>query len=314
MAMIEIQLLLPAEGLEAWSDALLEAGAASVAIEDQDSATPDEVAVYGEPGLPPPAAGWRNNRLSVLLDAGRDAVALVAEAAALLGSDAPPIQSRQPVADCDWVRQTQAQFTPVRIGAAGRVWIVPSWHEPPDPQACNIRIDPGVAFGTGTHPTTRLCLAWIDANLVPGGSVLDYGCGSGILSICAARLGAATVRGVDIDPQALVAARDNALRNGVHADYTGPDALGGVPGSETGAPTQGRYDLVVANILANPIMLLAPTLLHHLRPGGWLLLSGILERQAAEVIAAFRAVDADMALAVAGTDEGWVALAGRRAA
>ena len=306
MAMIEIQVMLPAEGLDDWGDALLAAGAVSVSIEDSDSATPDEVALYGEPGMPAPAAGWRNNRVSVLLEASLDATALVAVAAGALGVQAPPIVSQSTVPDCDWVRQTQSQFAPVRIGSAGRVWIVPSWHEPPDPAACNIRIDPGVAFGTGTHPTTRLCLAWIDANLVPGSRVLDYGCGSGILSICAARLGAASVTGVDIDPQALVTARDNAARNGVHAQYTAPEAL-----TPPGGPAPA-FDLVVANILANPIMLLAPTLLRHLEPEGTLLLSGILERQAADVVGAFAAVDARMRLTIAGEDEGWVALAGRR--
>lgn len=304
--MTQIELMLPAEGLDAWGDALLEAGAVSVSIEDSDSATPDEVALYGEPGMPPPAAGWRNNRVSVLIDAPHDAVALVAAAAQSLGVVAPAIVSQSAVPDCDWVRQTQAQFAPVQVGSTGRVWIVPSWHEPPDPDACNIRIDPGVAFGTGTHPTTRLCLAWIDTHLVPGSRVLDYGCGSGILSICAARLGAGAVTGVDIDPQALVTARDNALRNGVHAQYTAPEALT-PPG--VSAPA---FDLVVANILANPIMLLAPTLLHHLKPDGTLLLSGILERQAADVVAAFAAADPRMHLEDAGHDEGWIALAGRR--
>jgi len=308
MAMTEIQLMLPAAGLEAWGDAILAAGAASVSIEDQDSATENEVAVYGEPGMPPPASGWCNNRISVLLDADLDAVALLAAAAESLGAAPPAILSQQPVPDCDWVRQTQSQFAPVRIGDAGRVWIVPSWHEPPDPQACNIRIDPGVAFGTGTHPTTRLCLAWIDEHLVAGSSVLDYGCGSGILSICAARLGAAAVVGVDIDPQALNTARDNAARNGVHAQYTAPEAI---------VPALGKglvFDLVVANILANPIMLLAPTLLRYLEPGGTVLLSGILERQVGDVMAAFTAADARLRLAVAGEDEGWVAIAGRRSA
>ncbi len=308
MSMIEIRLMLPAEGLDDWGDALLAAGAVSVSIEDQDSATEDEVALYGEPGMPPPAAGWRNNRVSVLLDADLDGAAVLAAAAASLGADVPPLLSQQPVPDCDWVRQTQSQFAPVRIGSAGRVWIVPSWHEPPDPQACNIRIDPGVAFGTGTHPTTRLCLGWIDANLVPGATVLDYGCGSGILSICAARLGARAVVGVDIDAQALITARDNAARNGVDAQYTAPEGIVAAPGV---APV---FDLVVANILANPIMLLAPTLLHHLAHTGTLLLSGILERQAGDVMAAFAAADPRLRLEVAGQDEGWVALAGRRAA
>lgn len=305
MAMTEIELMLPAQGLDAWGDALLAAGAISVSIEDSDSATPDEVALYGEPGMPPPAAGWRNNRVRVLVDAPHEAVALVAAAAGSLGLAAPAIVSQSVVPDCDWVRQTQAQFAPVQVGGSGRVWIVPSWHEPPDPDACIIRIDPGVAFGTGTHPTTRLCLAWIDTHLVPGSRVLDYGCGSGILSICAARLGAASVMGVDIDPQALVTARDNAARNGVHAQYTAPEAL--PPGGPAPA-----FDLVVANILANPIMLLAPTLLRHLEPDGTLLLSGILERQADDVVAAFAAADPGMRLQAAGHDEGWIALAGRR--
>ncbi len=306
MAMTEIHLMLPAEGLDDWGDALLAAGAASVSIEDSDSATPDEVALFGEPGMPPPAAGWRNNRVSVLLVGPLDPAALVAAAAASLGVAPPPIASQSAVPDCDWVRQTQSQFAPVRIGSTGRVWIVPSWHEPPDPGACNIRIDPGVAFGTGTHPTTQLCLAWIDTHPLAGRRVLDYGCGSGILSICAARLGAASVTGVDIDPQALVTASDNAARNGVHAQYTVPEALT-PPGGAVPA-----FDLVVANILANPIMLLAPTLLRHLEPDGTLLLSGILERQAGDVVAAFAAADPRMHLKTAGSDEGWVALAGRR--
>jgi ribosomal protein L11 methyltransferase len=308
--MNQIQLLLPGDSLDDWGDALLAAGAASVSIEDQDSETPDEVALYGEPGMPAPAPAWRNNRVSVLLDAAIDARALLVSVAQALGDAVPDILAELPVADCDWVRQTQAQFAPVRVGESGRLWIVPSWHEPPDPAACNIRIDPGVAFGTGTHPTTRLCLGWIEANIVAGSSVLDYGCGSGILSICAARLGAGEVFGVDIDPQALATARDNATRNGVRAHYTAPEAL------VTAAAEQPvrTFDLVVANILANPIMLLAPTLLRHVGPSGSILLSGILERQVADVIAAFGAADPRLALAAAGTDEGWVALAGRREA
>ena len=308
--MNQIQLLLSGDRLDAWGDALLEAGAVSVSIEDQDSETPDELALYGEPGLPAPAPGWRNNRVSVLLEAKTDAQALLRDVAAALGEAVPDIVSATPLQDRDWVRQTQAQFAPVRIDAAGRLWIVPSWHEPPDPTACNIRIDPGVAFGTGTHPTTRLCLAWIQENLAQGSSVLDYGCGSGILSICAARLGAGTVVGVDIDPQALVTARDNAARNGVHAQYTAPDAL--APAHAQASPR--GFDLVVANILANPIMLLAPTLLRHVGPGGSILLSGILERQAGEVMAAFAAADPGVRLAVAGSQDAWVALAGRRGA
>ena len=307
MAMTEIQLTLPAHDLDAWGDALLEAGAVSVAIEDADSETEDEVAVYGEPGLAPVAPGWRNNRVCVLVDVDTDGAvtALLERAAARMGAPVPALLQRRPVEDRDWVRQTQEQFAPIAIG---RLWVVPSWHEPPVPEACNIRIDPGVAFGTGTHPTTRLCLAWIDRHLQAGWRVLDYGCGSGILSIAAALLGAGPVWGVDIDPQALVTARDNAARNGARAQYTSPEALAADP--------QAPFDLVVANILANPIMLLAPSLLNHVAPGGFLLLSGILARQADAVVAAFtaaaNAARAPLALTVADTDEGWVAIVGRR--
>jgi ribosomal protein L11 methyltransferase len=299
MPLMELQLRLPAELLDAWGDALLASGAASVAIEDSNSDTQDEVPLYGEPGLTPADPGWRNNRVSILIDAGIDAGALLDSIARELGCPAPAILHRQPVAEQDWVRQTQAQFGPIRIG---RIWIVPSWHEPPDATACNIRIDPGVAFGTGTHPTTRLCLAWIGEHLPAGASVLDYGCGSGILSIGAALLGASDVAGVDIDAQALEAARANALRNGVSAQYTSPESLA--------LDESRKFDLVVANILANPIVLLAPTLTRRVRAGGTLLLSGILERQADAVIAAYRAADPQLHLGTYGGDEGWVAIVG----
>lgn len=305
MPMTEIWLTLPSGQLDAWGDALLDAGAVSVSIEDADSDTLDEVAVYGEPGLAPSAPGWRNNRVGVLLDATADIDAVLGAAARAIGAPRPAVLLRRELEDRDWVRQTQAQFAPIRIG---RLWIVPSWHEPPDPQACNVRLDPGVAFGTGSHPTTRLCLAWIESHLPAGARVLDYGCGSGILSICAARLGAASVTGVDIDEHALATARDNAARNGVAAQYTSPDALA----HAAAAP----FDLVVANILANPIMLLAPTLLRHLAPGGSLLLSGILERQADAVAAAFAtaapAAGVRVPLQILGRDDGWVALGGTR--
>ena len=303
--MIEIQLTLPALALEAWSDALLDAGALSVAVEDGDSDTEDEVALYGEPGLTPAAPGWRNNRLSVLVGDGVDPAAMLQAVARELGAAPPAIDRQRQVEDQDWVRLTQEQFAPV---AVGRLWIVPSWHEPPEPDARIIRIDPGVAFGTGTHPTTRLCLAWMDRHLQAGWSVLDYGCGSGILSIAAALLGAATVCGVDIDLQAVATARDNAARNGVPAQYTGAEAFA--------ALARPPYDLVVANILANPIILLAPSLLSHVAPGGFVLLSGILARQAAAVRAAFGAAaqeaGAALQLEVVDEDDGWIALAGRR--
>ncbi len=299
----EFQILLPADALDAWTDALLAAGALSVSVEDDDRDTPDESALYGEPGEEPPDPAWRNNRVSVLVDRDADIGALLATAARDLDAAPPAAIACKAVDDCDWVRQTQAQFAPI---AVGRIWIVPSWHTPPDPQAINIRIDPGAAFGTGAHPTTRLCLQWMERNPPTGLSVLDYGCGSGILSICAAALGAADVVGVDIDPAAIATAGHNAQENRVTVRYTAPEAFAEEP--------ERRFDLVIANILANPIMVLAPMLAHRVRPGGTILLSGILERQAQAIIDTFLRADPRMALAVVAQDEGWVAIAGTRQA
>jgi ribosomal protein L11 methyltransferase len=301
MPLTEFQLLLPADDLDAWSDALLEAGAVSVSIEDDDSDTADEVALYGEPGLGPARPAWRNNRVTVLVDESADAERLVETVARSFGREAPAISRRRPVEDRDWVRQTQSQFAPISIG---RIAIVPSWHVPPEGNPLVIRIDPGVAFGTGTHPTTRLCLSWLDEHPVAGRSVLDYGCGSGILSICASLLGAAEVVGVDIDPQAVATARANAQANGARAQYTSPESFA--------ADASRRFDIVMANILANPIMLLAPALAHRVAPGGTLLLSGILERQQDEVIEAYRAADPRLALRAWRADDGWVAIVGQR--
>ncbi len=297
----EFQILLPADALDAWTDALLAAGALSVSVEDDDRDTPDESALYGEPGEEPPDPAWRNNRVSVLVDRDADIGDLLATAARDLDAAPPATIACKTVDDCDWVRQTQAQFAPI---AVGRIWIVPSWHTPPDPQAINIRIDPGAAFGTGAHPTTRLCLQWMERNPPTGLSVLDYGCGSGILSICAAALGAADVVGVDIDPAAIATAGHNAQENRVAVRYTAPEAFAEEP--------ERRFDLVIANILANPIMVLAPMLAHRVRPGGTILLSGILERQAQAIIDTFLQADPRMALAVVAQDEGWVAIAGTR--
>ena len=297
----EFQILLPADALDAWTDALLAAGALSVSVEDDDRDTPDESALYGEPGEEPPDPAWRNNRVSVLVDRDADIGDLLATAARDLDAAPPAAIACKAVDDCDWVRQTQAQFAPI---AVGRIWIVPSWHTPPDPQAINIRIDPGAAFGTGAHPTTRLCLQWMERNPPTGLSVLDYGCGSGILSICAAALGAADVVGVDIDPAAIATAGHNAQENRVTVRYTAPEAFAEEP--------ERRFDLVIANILANPIMVLAPMLAHRVRPGGTILLSGILERQAQAIIDTFLRADPRMALAVVAQDEGWVAIAGTR--
>lgn len=301
MPLLEIQLLMPRGRLDAWSDALIAAGALSVAIEDEDRDTDVEVAVYGEPGAPTSDPGWRNNRVSILIEDTTDAAAMLESASRSLGQTAPAILRRKRLHDRDWVRQTQSQFAPIRVG---RIWIVPSWHEPPDPAACNVRMDPGVAFGTGSHPTTRLCLAWLDQRLASNARLLDYGCGSGILSICAARLGASEVVGVDIDPQALRTAQLNAERNGVRAQYTSAAGLA--------AHGSRRFDVVIANILANPIVQLAPTLLGYLQPHGCIVLSGILERQADTVLQAYARADPDLRLSLFGELEGWVAIVGER--
>lgn len=294
----ELTLLAEEHSAEALADALIDAGALAVAIEDAHAQTPDEEPLYGEPGVAPDRLGWARSRLRVMID---DAMAdhVLAIAGAAIGGGPPHVEERMTVVDTDWVRATQEQFPPTRISE--RLWIVPSWRQPPEPPAIAVRLDPGVAFGTGTHPTTRLCLAWLDANLKPGASVLDYGCGSGILAIAAGKLGARLIVGTDIDPQALAAARANSITNGVPASYTDPNSLGAA-----------TFDVVLANILSNPLKLLAPALLARVAPRGALVLSGVLERQADEVIETYRAADAKLRLAVWRVEEGWVCLAGRR--
>ena len=295
----ELTLSADEPGAEALADALVEAGALSVAVEDANAETPEEEALFGEPGLTPARHAWRASRLRVLVD-GDNGESLIAAASAAIGIDAPPIEACVTVEDTDWVRATQSQFPPTRISE--RLWIVPSWHEPPDPGAIAVRLDPGVAFGTGTHPTTRLCLRWLDANITSGATVLDYGCGSGILAIAAGKLGAGAITGTDIDAQALQAARANSAGNAVDAHYTEPDFLGAA-----------TWDIVLANILSNPLKLLAPALLSRVAAGGALVLYGVLDRQADEIIDAYRCADPGVPLSVWGADEGWVCVAGRRA-
>jgi ribosomal protein L11 methyltransferase len=284
---------------EKLADALLECGALSVSIEDASAGGVDEQPLYGEPGFEPVQHAWARSRLRVLAEHdGADAMIKAACAATQI---AAAIEARVPVKDTDWVRETQSQFAPTRISE--RLWIVPSWHQPPDERALIVRLDPGVAFGTGTHPTTRLCLAWLDATLSPGVSVLDYGCGSGILAITAAKLGAGAVVGVDIDPQALAAARANSRANGVDASYTDLHRL---------SQSSITFDVVLANILSNPRKLLAPALAARVSPRGSLVLSGVLERQADDVMAAYRRADAALPLKVWQTHEGWACLVGTR--
>ncbi len=278
---------------EPMCDALLEAGALSASIEDADAGTPDEQPQFGEPGSVN-TPGWMHSRVVVLLEPNADIEALLAEAGAAIGLAGIPAYSVETVAEQNWVQLTQSQFDPIRVSE--RLWIVPSWHETPDPSAVNLILDPGMAFGTGSHPTTRLCLEWLERNVSEACTVLDYGCGSGILAIAAARLGAGHVAGVDIDPQAVDAARANAERNGVTALF-----------ADSATPVAGEYDVVVANILSNPLRVLAPAICAHVRSGGKLALSGILREQIDEIIAIYAQW---IPLQVADVREDWVCLAG----
>jgi len=288
---VSVSLETDAAHAEALSDALLAAGAISVSVEDALAGTELETPQFGEPGSPTTPL-WDDSRVVALFEPADDLVGRIAAAAAAAGiADLPEIAMAD-VAEQDWVRLTQSQFDPIRISE--RLWIVPSWHVAPDPAAINLELDPGLAFGTGSHPTTRLCLEWLEANVAPGVSVLDYGCGSGILAIAAKKLGAGDTVGVDIDPAALAAAADNAARNRVELRL-----------AHSGAPIQQTFDRVVANILTNPLMLLAPLLSSLRKPGGKLALSGVLETQAEQVIAAYAPY---LRLVVGASHEGWVRL------
>jgi ribosomal protein L11 methyltransferase len=302
MAWISASFLADAVLAETFSDALLAAGALSASIEDADAGTSREKPQFvevlsdGHASANSAAAAWARSRVVALFAEKTPVERVMRAAAAALGLAAPPDFTLGRVEEENWVALTQAQFDPIRI--SGRLWIVPSWHAAPDPDAINLRLDPGMAFGTGSHPTTRLCLEWLERANPAGKSLLDYGCGSGILAIAAAKLGAVAVTGVDIDPQAVAAARANARKNGVDARFEVSTAM-----------LEGEYDLVVANILANPLRALAPALCGHVRPGGSLALSGILEEQAAEIIDLYAPW---LSLTVADTGEGWVSLTGVR--
>jgi len=295
---ISVTLQAEADKAEALSDALMEAGALSVSIEDADAGTEAERPQFGEPGHLPTAL-WDHSRVSALFDGTADAGelgAMLAEAARAAGFDAVPPFTTETVAEQNWVQLTQSQFDPIRI--TDRLWIVPSWHAAPDPAAINIELDPGMAFGTGSHPTTRLCLEWLCGVVTPGCSVLDYGCGSGILGIAAAKLGAGEVLGIDIDEKAVEAARDNAARNQAAMRL-----------QHSAVPVGDRFDLVVANILTNPLCVLAPAISARVAPGGRVALSGVLETQAEQVIEAWAP---HIALHVGAAHDGWIRLEGRR--
>ena len=298
--MFELLLLAPVDCVESVSDALIdELEALSVSVEDADANTGAEAPLFGEPGMPAPRAGWNRSVVTALF--ATEALAIEA-ATLLLAQDwatQVSLQSIKPLADQDWVRLTQSQFTPVPI--TPEFWIVPSWHEPPAAATRVIRLDPGLAFGTGTHPTTRMCLRWTAGHAAQKAAswtrVLDYGCGSGILAIGAARFGALQIDAVDIDPAAIESTRSNALHNQVELNAGLPDAARGV------------YQLVFANILAAPLKLLAPVLCAHVAAGGDLVLAGILERQADELKAAYAPY---LTLDVADTEEGWILMHGQR--
>lgn len=287
--MFELSLLCPEDRVDVLSDALDALDALSVSVEDADAQTPAEQALFGEPGMPPPKEGWQRSRMVALFAQEVQAQEAVHLLSAQDFFEGCRILGVQAVADQDWVRLTQSQFAPVEV--TPDFWIVPTWHEPPAQARQIIRLDPGLAFGTGTHPTTRMCLRWIAQHGVQGQRVLDYGCGSGILAIGAAKYGASEIDAVDIDEAAVTSTVLNAEANGV-------SLVAGLPDK-----AQGRYQTVLANILATPLKVLAPLLCSYVAPSGALVLAGILERQADELKAAYAPW---IQLEVADSEDGWI--------
>lgn len=303
MGWIEIIIEVARDHAESLSDALMEAGALSVSVEDADEGTDAERPLFGEPGMEPDENAWDRSRVVALVDTDTNHAAIVAEAAAAIALAEVPAYTLRSVADQDWVRLTQSQFEPIHIGK--NIWVVPSWHAIPDANALVLELDPGLAFGTGSHPTTRLCMEWLEAHAPKDSSVLDYGCGSGILAMVAEKLGAKAVIGVDIDPQAIESARFNAERNRCNIEFSLPKEFGNAH------PATEKFDVVVANILSSPLKLMAPMLSGRVAAGGALILSGVLARQAEEVAAAYAPF---ITLTVWAEHEGWVALSGNLAA
>lgn len=295
MSWLALEVDVAAGQVEALSEALLDQGAHSVDVTDARAGTDQETPIFREPGED---AGqvFALNRVVALFSAGVDVEAAYRCACAAAGIEAAAGHRVATVAEQDWVRLTQNQFPPIQVSS--RLWIVPTWHDAPDSNAINVVLDPGLAFGTGSHPTTRLCLDWLDRHLMPGQSVVDYGCGSGILAIAAARLGAGSVTGVDIDPQALAASRYNARQNRVSATFVAADD-----------PLPAPADVVVANILSGPLRVLAPLLAKLTVAGGNLVLSGILQLQVQDMIPAY---DPWFRMEAPAVEDGWVRLAGTR--
>ena len=301
--MFELALICPQDRVEALSDALEALDALSVSVEDADAHTDAEQALFGEPGMPAPKDGWQRSRVLALFASEslvQDALELLKVQDFFAGCQILAIRA---VPDEDWVRLTQSQFAPVEI--TSNFWIVPTWHEPPAAARIVIRLDPGLAFGTGTHPTTRMCLRWIaqmGADIAAckrpaWGPVLDYGCGSGILAIGAAKFGALEIDAVDIDPAAVEATVLNASANQV-------TLLTGLPDK-----VRANYQIVLANILATPLKVLAPLLCAKVQAGGHLVLAGILERQAQELVDAYSPY---LALKVSDTQDGWILMTAQR--
>lgn len=301
--MLELVLHCRESEAETLSDALLEAGVLSVSVEDADRDTDVEEPLFGEPGTEPEVQAWRHNCVVALLPDGADPAHILEVLKPAGFTFQAGDWSVREVPDADWVRVTQAQFAPIPVG--DRILIVPSWHRD-DPNldmpagTIGIELDPGLAFGTGSHPTTHLCLEWLATHLTGGSApnVLDYGCGSGILAIAARKLGAGETWAIDIDEQAVRATQYNAQVNQVELRPGLPNQL-----------PEGQFDLVVANILSNPLKVLAPMLSNRVKPGGQLVLSGVLERQADEVAQAYAPW---LSLEVWRAREGWVCLHGRR--
>ncbi len=298
--MVELLLLCPQDEAEAVSDALIDdLGALSVSVEDADANTEAERALFGEPGMPAPRGGWDRSLVKALFDSDAAAQSATRTLLAQDWAGAVQMQGITELVDQDWVRLTQSQFAPVPVTPT--FWVVPSWHEAPAEALKVIRLDPGMAFGTGTHPTTRMCLRWIANHAadraVHWSRVLDYGCGSGILAIGAALHGAVGVDAVDIDPAAVQATEDNAQANAVRLRAGLPELA------------HGPYPLVLANILASPLKLLAPLLCSHVQTAGDLVLAGILDRQADELIEAYAPW---LTLSVSDAEDGWILMTAQR--
>lgn len=293
--MIELSVIVAQSQVDLFSDALEALDALSVSVEDADAHTDAEQPLFGEPNMPAPEQAWARSTVTALFPdavSAEDAARVLQAQSFFAGAQQLQLK---PVPEQDWVRLTQSQFTPVEITPS--FWIVPSWHEPPAQARQVLRLDPGLAFGTGTHPTTRMCLRWIAARDLSGQRVLDYGCGSGILAMAAAQMGAAPIDAVDIDPDAVKSTLDNAQTNGVRLHAGLPELA------------SGEYPLVVANILATPLKVLAPLLCAHVQAGGHLILAGILSRQVDELKAAY---GPHLSLDVLDEEDGWVLMGAQR--